>query len=225
MRTRKIKEIKYRKTEVMKTKIALATVSGKAYYKLVSELKQRDVSFLSLTSRDVVPLTIKVVITTEKERHLVKHPNVLVFNEETDATPVVNEAIKIVQGKKNYEKVVVGVDPGKTFGLAILGDGNVLETRTGSSLEETVNAILQMLEKSQAMINMVKVGKGAPFYAKQLLDLLDEALPEEVGIEVVSEEGTSRFGKETIHRRDVKDVMSAIRIAGRKGSVFHRKKK
>ncbi|MCK5563566.1 hypothetical protein KAI30_05270, partial [Candidatus Bathyarchaeota archaeon] len=81
------------------------------------------------------------------------------------------------------------------------------------------------LEKPQAMINMVKVGKGAPFYAKQLLDLLDEALPEEVGIEVISEEGTSRFGKETVHRRDVKDVMSAIRIAGRTGSVFHRKKK
>jgi len=209
----------------MKAKIALATVSGKAYYKLVSELKQRDISFLSLMPRDPLPLTIKVVITTEKERHLVKHPNVLVFNEETDATPVVNEAIKTVQGKKNYEKVVVGVDPGKTVGLAILGDRNVLETLTCSSLEETVNSILWMLEKPQAMINMVKIGKGAPLYTKQLLDLLDEALPEEVGIEIVSEEGTSRFDKETVHRRDVKDVMSAIRIAGRKGSVFHRKKK
>ena len=112
----------------MKTKIALATVSGKAYYKLVRELKRRNVSFLSLKPRDPFPLTIKVAITTEKERRLVKHPNVLVFNEETDATPVVDEAIKIIQGKKIFEKVVVGVDPGETLGLAILGDGNVLET-------------------------------------------------------------------------------------------------
>ncbi len=117
------------------------------------------------------------------------------------------------------------MDPGKTFGLAILGDGNVLETLTCSSLEETVNAILRMLEKPQAIINMVKIGKGAPLYTKQLLDLLDEALPKEVEIEIVSEEGTSRFGRETVHRRDVKDVMSAIRIAERKGNVFHRKKK
>jgi hypothetical protein len=209
----------------MKAKIALATVSGKAYYKLVRELKRRNVSFLSLTTRDSVPLTVKVVITTEKERHLVKHPNVLVFNEETDATPVVDEAIKAVQGKKNFEKIVVGVDPGETFGLAILGDGNVLETFTCSSLEETVSTVLQMLEKSQAITSMVRIGKGAPLYTKQLLDLLDEALPEEVGIEIVSEEGTSRFGRETVHRRDVKDVMSAIRIAERKGNVFHRKKK
>jgi hypothetical protein len=209
----------------MKAKIALATVSGKAYYKLVSELKQRSVPFLSLMPRDPVPLTIKVVITTEKERRLVKHPNVLVFNEEADATPVVNEAIKTVQGKKIYERVVVGVDPGKTFGLAILGDGKVLETFTCSSLEETVNAILRMLAKPQAIINMVKIGNGAPLYAKQLLNLVDEALPENVGIEIVSEEGTSRFDRETVHRRDVKDVMSAIRIAERKGNVFHRKKK
>ena len=209
----------------MKAKIALATVSGKAYYKLVSELKQRSVPFLSLMPRDPVPLTIKVVITTEKERHLVKHPNVLVFNEEADATPVVDEAIKIVLGKKIYERVVVGVDPGKTFGLAIVGDGNVLETFTCSSLEETVNTILRMLAKPQAIINMVKIGNGAPLYTKQLLDLVDEALPEDVGIEIVSEEGTSRFDRETVHRRDVKDVMSAIRIAERKGNVFHRKKK
>jgi hypothetical protein len=209
----------------MKAKIALATVSGKAYYKLVSELKQRKVPFLSLIPRDPIPLTIKVVITTEKERHLVKHPNVLVFNEETDAAPIVNEAIKTVQGKKSYEKVVVGVDPGKTFGLAVLGDGNVLETLTCSSLEETVNTILRILEKPEAVINVVRIGNGAPLCTKQLLDLLDEKLPEEITIEVVSEEGTSRFGREAVHRRDVKDVMSAIKIAERKGDVFHRKKK
>ncbi len=75
------------------------------------------------------------------------------------------------------------------------------------------------------MTSMVRIGKGAPLYTKQLLDLLDEALPEDVEIEVVSEEGTSRFGRETVHRRDVKDIMSAIRIAERKGNVFHRKKK
>jgi len=209
----------------MKTKIALATVSGKAYYKLVRELKRRNVSFLSLTLRESIPLTTKVVITTEKERHLIEHPNVLVFNEETDATPVVDEAIKTVREKKNFEKIVVGVDPGETFGLAILGNGNVLETFTCSRLEETVSTVLRMLEKSQAITSMVRIGKGAPLYTKQLLDLLDEALPEKIGIEVVSEEGTSRFGRETVHRRDVKDVMSAIRIAERKGNVFHRKKK
>jgi len=72
---------------------------------------------------------------------------------------------------------------------------------------------------------VVKIGNGAPPYTKQLLSLLDEVLPEETAMEVVSEAGTSRFGRETAHRREGKDVMSAIKIAERRGNIFHRKRK
>lgn len=209
----------------MKIKIALATVSGKAYYKLVNELKVRQLPFLSLTPSEPVPLSVKVVITTRKERPLIKHPNILVFNEETDPATVVNEAIRIVHGKKSYKRIVIGVDPGKTFGLAVLGDRDVLETVTCSSLEETLNTVLKLFSRATATINVVKIGNGAPAYTKQLLNLLDDTLPEETIIEMVSETGTSRFGRETTHRREVKDVMSAIKIAERRGNAFHRKKK
>jgi len=209
----------------MKAKIAVATVSGKAYYLLVNELKERDLPFLSLMPREPVPQSIKVVITTGKERHLITHPNVFIFNEETDPATVINEALRSVEGKKSYERVVVGVDPGKTFGLAVLGDGKVLETVTCSSLEENVNTILKILTGAQAVIGVVKIGNGAPAITKQLLSLLDEALPEGTVMEVVSEAGTSRFGRDAIHRREGRDVMSAIKIAERRGNVFHRKRK
>lgn len=209
----------------MRTEIALATVSGKAYYKLVNELKGRDIPFLSLTPRDPVPPSVKVVITTGKERRLITHPSVLIFNEEKDPATVVNEALRLAEGKRSYERVVIGVDPGKTFGLAVLGDGNVLETITCSSSEETVNTVMNVLNRAPAAINLVKIGNGAPAYTKQLLNLLDEALPEETAIEVVSEAGTSRFGREATHRREGKDVMSAIKIAERRGKIFHRKRK
>jgi len=209
----------------MKAKIAVATVSGKAYYKLVNELKRRDAPFLSLTPRDPVPPSVKVVITTGKERHLITHPNVLIFNEEKDPTTVVNEALRLAEGKKNYEKVIIGVDPGETFGLAVLGDGNVLETVTCSSLKETMNTIMNFLNRTPATTSVVKIGNGTPAYTKQLLNLLDEALPEETAMEVVSEAGTSRFESEATHRREGKDVMSAIKIAERRGNIFHRKRK
>jgi len=209
----------------MKAKIAVATVSGKAYYKLVNELKSRDTPFLSLTPRDPVPPSVRVVITTGKERHLITHPDVLIFNEEKDPTTVVNEALRLVEGKKIYEKVVIGVDPGETFGLAVLGDGNVLETVTCSNLEETVSTVMKFLNRAPAAVNMVKIGNGAPAYTKQLLNLLDEALPEETAMEVVSEAGTSRFEREATHRREEKDVMSAIKIAERRGNIFHRKRR
>lgn len=208
----------------MKAKIALATVSGRAYYELVNELKRKGLSFWSLKPWDSVPLDAKVVITTREERHFVKHPMVLIFDLGSDPAIVIDEAIRVVQGKRSYEKVVVGVDPGKTFGVVILGDGNVLKTINCSSLEETVNAVVEGLDKVPATVSVVKVGNGAPAYAKELLRLLDEALPEEAAIEVVSEAGTSHFKSETAHRRELIDVMSAIKIAGRRGQVFPRRK-
>jgi len=208
----------------MKAKIALATVSGRAYYKLVNELKRKGLLFWSLKPWDPIPLDAKVVITTSEERHYVTHPNVLIFDYESDPEMVVNEAIRIAEGKQSYEKVVIGVDPGKTYGVAVLGDDNVLKTTNCSSLEETISTILEGLGRLPTSVSVVKVGNGAPVYAKELLHSLDEALPEEVAIEIVSEAGTSRFANETAHRRELRNVMSAIEIAGRKGKFFPRKK-
>jgi hypothetical protein len=208
----------------MKAKIALATVSGRAYYKLVNELKRKGLPFLSLKPWDSIHLNIKVVITTEEERYLVTHPNVLIFESESNPTSVVDEAILGVRGKQGYEKVVVGVDPGETYGVAVLGDDNVLETLNCSSLKEAVNVILDDSKRFPATVSVVKVGDGAPAYTKGLLHSLDEALAQETVIEVVSESGTSRFVNETAHRRGLRDAMSAIEIAGRKGQIFPRRK-
>jgi hypothetical protein len=208
----------------MKAKIALATVSGRAYYKMVNELKRKGLPFLSLKPWDPIPLDIKVVITTKEERHLVAHPNVLIFEYESNPTSVIDEAVLGVQGKRSYEKVVVGVDPGKTYGVAVLGDDNVLETLNCSGSKEAVNVILDDLNRFPATVSMVKVGNGAPAYTKGLLPSLDETLPQETVIEVVSEAGTSRFMNETAHRRGLRDAMSAIEIAGRNGQIFPRRK-
>ena len=208
----------------MKAKIALATVSGKAYYKLVNELKAKGLPFLSLKPWDHIPLDVKVVVTTEKEGSSITHPNVLTFKHEDDPAKLIDEAMRIIQGRRSYEKIMVGIDPGKTFGVAILGDGNVLETINCSSLKETMDAVLKTVQKAPATSCVVKVGDGVPVYTKELLHWLDESLPEEVILETVSEAGTSHFVKETAHLRGLKDAMSAIKIAGRNGKVFQRKK-
>jgi hypothetical protein len=208
----------------MKAKIAVATVSGKAYYLLVNELKGRGLDFLSLTPQESVPIDIEVVITTAAERHFIKHPRVLVYTNEANPAEVVNEAVRTLQGEKSSETIVVGVDPGKTFGLAVLSNGNILETATCSSIEETVNTIVNALAKLKAAAHIVKVGNGAPSIAAELLPLLDETLPKSVAIEVVSEAGTSRFVGETLHKRGLRDALSAVKIAERRGQPYQRSK-
>ena len=208
----------------MRPRIALATVSGRAYYKLVNELQRKGLPFLSLRPWDPVPLGIKVVVTTNEERHLIKHPNVLVLEKGSDSASVIDAALLRIRGKQNYEKVVVGVDPGKTYGVAILGDDNILETRGCSSLEETANVVVDGLKRFPAAASVVKIGDGAPAYTRELRRLLDEVLPGETVIEIVSEAGTSRFVNETTHRGGLRDAMSAVEIVGRKGRTFSRGK-
>ncbi len=207
----------------MEAKIAVATVSGKAYYFLVNELKARGINFLSLTPYESIPLTVQVVITTEKERGLIKHPEVLIYQEESSLAAIIDEAAKLIRGKKAFETISVGVDPGKTFGIAVLSDGDVLETLTCTSLEETANVAAGIFNKHQAAVKVVKVGNLAPSYTTELLPLLDETLPADITIEVVREAGTSRLGSQTVHKRRLRHVMAAVKIAERRGHVYQRK--
>jgi hypothetical protein len=206
-----------------KAKIAVATVSGRAYYELVKELKRKRLLFQSLKPWDSIPLGIKVVITTQEESKQISHPQVLIFEQGTNPESVVDKALLVVQGKRSYEKIVVGVDPGKTYGIALLGDDNVLETLTSSSLELAVNLILDSVNRFPAETKAVHVGNGPPKHTKRLIQLLNEKLPEETMIEIVSEAGTSHTVGESVNRRGVRDTVSAIEIARRNGKIFARK--
>jgi len=209
----------------MKAKVAVATVSGKAYFLIVHKLRERNMAFLSLIPGDPVPTEVKVVITTEKEKHLINHERILVYDSEMEPDTVVNEAVKILQGKESYEKIVIGIDPGEVFGLAVMADGKVNETENCFSVQEVLNKIKNIMKNiaiSSTAVS-VKIGNGVPAY-KDLLETLDDTLPPEVVLEVVSEAGTNRHINENKHRRGLRDIVSAIRIAGRVGHVYPRRK-
>lgn len=211
----------------MKTKIAVATVCGKDYYLIVNELKRRNSPFLSLTPYESIPLETKVVVTTEKEKSLIKHHRILVFQQGMRAETLVNEALRIIEGKEFFENITIGIDPGEVFGLAVLADGKVIETANCFSVEETLNKIVDVisnLKGSQVASVSVKIGNGVPQCKEKLLRLLDKALPTYTSLESVSEAGTNRSLNEAKHRRGLRDIVSAIQIAGRSGCWFQRRR-
>ena len=209
----------------MKAKVAVATVSGKTYFFIVNELRERNMDFLSLVPGAPVPAEAKAVITTEKEKHLINHERILVYTEKAGPITVVNEAVKVLQGKESYEKIVVGIDPGEVFGLAVIADGKVTETGNCYSVQEVLDRIKSVIKNFAVFSTVfsVKIGNGIPAY-KTILETLDAMLPPEVVLEVVSEAGTDRHIDEKKHRRGLRDIVSAIRIAGRVGYVYSRKK-
>jgi hypothetical protein len=181
---------------------------------------------VSIVPGEPVPAEVKVVITTQKERHLVNHDKVLVYDAETDPETVVNETVKALEGKESYEKIVIGIDPGDVFGLAVIADGKVNETTNAFSVQEAaakISGVLKYVDVAETSVS-VKIGNGVPAY-RELLEALDAELPPQVVLETVSEAGTNRSVKDNKHRRGLRDIASAIRIAGRTGHVYQRREK
>lgn len=52
----------------MKEKVAVATIQGKAYFKIVNALKEQNIAFNSIIPGTTIPPRIKIVITTEQEK-------------------------------------------------------------------------------------------------------------------------------------------------------------
>jgi hypothetical protein len=209
----------------MKAKVAVATVQGKAYFLIVNKLKERNLPFISLVPGETVPTEVKAVITTAKEKGRINHEKVLVYDSETEPDALANEVMKILQGKEVYEKIVIGVDPGEVFGLAVIADGKVNETGNCFSIQEAltkISSVIKNVDVSSTAVS-IKIGSGVPAY-KELIETLDLTLPPEVVLEVVSEAGTNRALNHDKHRRGLRDIASAIRIAGRAGHVYPRRK-
>ena len=209
----------------MKAKVAIATVQGKAYFLIVNKLKEKQIPFISLVPGEIVSSEVKAVITTEQEKDRIRHERILVYDGETELDGLTNELIKILQGKEAYERIVVGVDPGEVFGLAVIADGKVNETGNCFSIQEAltkVSSVIKTVDLSATAVT-IKIGSGVPMY-KELIEAFDQNLPSEVVLQVVSEAGTNRPLNHNKHRRGLRDIASAIRIAGRAGHIYPRRK-
>jgi hypothetical protein len=208
----------------MSEQIAVVTLSGRAYYQLVSELKQRHLPFLSLRPTDTIPPNIKVVITTAGE-YLPPTKAAVIFYESGDPSEAVNQAVGVLLGKHRFDQVIVGVDPGKTYGIAVIGDEKNLEMTSFSNAETAATWISNFLTKINATQKIVRIGDGAEPHRDRLLSILNKRLPLSIALESVSESGTTRSAKEIFTcRRGLRDAASAVKIARRSGQRIERRR-
>jgi hypothetical protein len=209
----------------MKEKVTIATVQGKAYFLIVNALHEANISFISLIPGQPIPPKARLVITTEEEKDLVGNGRVFVFHNEEDLDGLIGTVKRVLLGKEAFEQVVIGLDPGIATGLVVIGDGKVIEEGNCYSTQEvtsTITKILRTFNFAQTGVT-IKIGNGVPVY-KELLQALDDALPSEVTLEVVSEAGTNKPLQQNRRSRKIRHISSAIRIAGRSGRNIERRK-
>jgi len=168
-----------------------------------------------LSFSDPIPPDIGSVITSasESDRINFNPDKIVTFNEDAEST--VNAALQILNGKNGKGQIIIGIDPGKTPGVAVLEDDMVIAIYH-IPFREVLGAVRQILEKYPPENSIVRIGHGARLVSAQLSNsLLDLG----VRVELVDETGTTPAMGRGIHGPEISDIIAAINIARLKGTT------
>ncbi len=188
----------------MEKVIGLLTRDFRLYHDLVKTLKRRDLTFMSLSFDDPIPPTVGVIITSEEELDQVDFPSKVACD---DIDRAIAESIRILKGKERFEKLIIGIDPGAKPGIAVVGDGMVLETKGAASPEDVSEHIRDIVSSYPADEIGIRIGHGDPTNRNRIINSLSS---QRLAIEIVDEKGTTP-------QSDTSDQEAAIGIAFMRG--------
>lgn len=200
-------------------RVGILTTSSKAYLALVSELKRKKMEYISLLLGEPIPLDVKVVITTKTGENYIQGRRGVLFEEDSDPRKAIEKALMLLLGKTQFRELIIGIDPGKQTGLAVLGDGLILVSGTYVRAKNLVDEITRILPTFPSERAIVRIGKGAKKYSSVLIAAISSKLPTSVEIQVVDEAGTTdnHLLPETVNMS--RNAVSALRIALRQGGL------
>jgi len=184
--------------------LGLLTEDFRLYHDLVTMLRARDVPFRSLSFGQPIPRDVGAVLTSPAEAPRVRFSDVVPVR---DVREAVSAALQIVRGRGPWRELVVGVDPGAEPGIAVLGDGDVLDTRLASSPEVVESIVRGSILSFPAERVRLRVGNGDPTNRNRTINAL---APLGLPVEIVDEKGTT-------HRSPNPDADAAVEIARGRG--------
>ena len=183
--------------------IGVMTENFSIYYDLVKVLKDRKIPFTSLSFDDVIPANMGLILTTASEMPKVWFEHKLPVTEKDDISLIIDKALKIIEGKDTFSQLVIGIDPGKRPGVAVLGDGEVINVYQVDSPENVVLILKRVIKTYPNQEIRIRIGHGAPTHRNRIINaLFNFGIP----MEMVDESNTTQ---KTVQP----DIKAAIDIA------------
>ena len=184
--------------------IVVATEDFEVYHGVVSELRDRGLTFTTVEPEADLPERTAVVITgAEYAESFPGHQTVVA--EPDEPRRAIDAALAILRGGGG--RTIVGVDPGKKPGIAVLA-GEMVVAAFQVPLTDAVEVIQE--EVADAVDPVVRVGDGSRLESAKLVNEL-----EDVRVELVDETGTTPYlGTGS---RGMGDVLAAVNIARLEG--------
>ena len=210
--------------ETINHKITVATLNGKSYYKIINTLKLLQLNYEELSPSEAVNSYSRIIITSKEESSIFKKKNIMV-DSELNENPVIIKAkiLRKLIKSHTYDQLTIGIDPGNRIGISIFYLHDEIESVVLSTIELTLNFIIEVLSEIKAKKKIVRIGDGNINMARSIAFLIKANFKDLVHVEIVNEHGTSSIQNNESNRRILKDKSSARLIAFRNGKIFNPK--
>jgi hypothetical protein len=185
--------------------IGILTSDFRIYYDLIKTLKFRGTPFRSLSFEEPIPVNIGVIITTEQEKDKIDFPLMVFVSDDIELT--IDIAQRTLKGKEKYQNLIIGIDPGKRPGIAIMGDGEILATAQVSSPENVFERVARAIKSYPAEESVIRIGHGDTTHRNRIINSLSQF---GLKIEIADESRTTRIS-------EAPDIDAAIDIALKNG--------
>ena len=207
--------------ETINHKITVATLNGKSYYKIINTLKLLQLNYEELSPSEAVNSYSRIIITSKEESPIFKKKNIMV-DSELNENPVIIKAkiLRKLIKSHTYDQLTIGIDPGNRIGISIFYLQDEIESVVLSTIELTLNFIIEVLSEIKAKKKIVRIGDGNINMARSIAFLIKANFKDLVHVEIVNEHGTSSIQNNESNRRILKDKSSARLIAFRNGKIF-----
>jgi hypothetical protein len=185
--------------------IVVATDDFEVYHDVVTELRERGVSFTTIEPGETVPAKASVVVTAAGESLSVGAETPVVEASPGEPRDAVETAVATLRGGGGRR--IVGIDPGEKPGVAAL-DGDVVVATFQVQPDEVPEVVRR--ETADAEDPLVRIGDGARLVGAKIIDDI-----EDVPVELVDETGTTPYLG--VGARGVGDILAAVNIARLEG--------
>lgn len=191
--------------ERINRRVALVTDDFRLYHELTRVFGEHGFRLLGLAPGDVVPGTVVALIGGPEDdpRSVDVHP---------DPEVCLLRALWKLDGRRDgpYRRLVVGIDPGATIGLALLGDGIVMVVAEAHDVEEAAARVTKWLAAVPHDAEVVHVGDGARDVALPIIAALRRGIPR-LNVVTVPEQGTTPYHVHTTSRHTDAAILIALR--------------
>ncbi len=199
-----------------KWEAAVATENPKILYRIVKLLKDIGIKFVICSPIDHRCEHAHIVISGPDDNSL-QHRHRIEVTEDFDDDFVRIEVMTNLHDIQNPSRAVVGIDPGMTFGVALVIDGIVIYSCSLTSPDEVVLLTQTLLDHVHVLFpsseKVIRVGTGSKLYTALTIRSFRKSTLIST-LELVNEHRTTIIGGAR------SDESAAILIAGRVGRTM-----